>query len=47
MLVVECGVHGDVGYLCDVADVRGGDDLGDMSGLREVQCVLVLEDVDS
>ena len=33
VLIVECGVHGDVGYLGDVSDVGGGDDLGDVSRL--------------
>ena len=35
MCIVECGVHGDVCYLADVSDVGRGDDLGDVSWLRE------------
>ena len=47
VLVVERWVHGYVSYLCDVSDVGGCNDLGDMAWLREIQGVLVLEDVNT
>jgi hypothetical protein len=33
MLIVECGVHGDISYLGDMTDIRRGDDLGDVPRL--------------
>jgi hypothetical protein len=47
MRVVERWVHGYVSYLRDVGNVGRGDDLGDVAWLREIQGVLVLEDVNA